>query len=177
VLVQMLAGAASVFRVEGCELVGGHTTEAAQMDPLPTLGFSVTGVVPESRPLLKGPLTPDTCLILTKALGTGMLMVADMKGYVKGDWVEKALDSMLRSSAEAARIFERYGCTACTDVTGFGLVGHLVEMFPRVDEAETIAVTDGDEIVVEISLEDLPLLDGVRESCLEGLFSSLHPEV
>jgi selenide,water dikinase len=103
-------------------------------------------------------------LILTKPLGTGALFAADMRGKAKGKWIQAALASMLQSNRDASHCFLRHGATACTDITGFGLLGHLVEML----KASTACV--------ELSLQDLPLLDGASETMAEGLFSSLHPE-
>ncbi len=76
----------------------------------------------------KGGVSPGERLILTKALGTGVLFFADMRGRARGDWMEAAVASMLRSNAAAARVARAHGATACTDVSGFGLAGHLGEM-------------------------------------------------
>ena len=67
-------------------------------------------------------------LILTKAIGTGTLLAADMRGEGRGAWLTTAVDSMLQSSAAAAAVLRTHGATAATDVTGFGLAGHLLEM-------------------------------------------------
>jgi selenide, water dikinase len=67
-------------------------------------------------------------LILTKAIGTGTLLAADMRGEGRGAWLTTAVDSMLQSSAAAASVLRTHGATAATDVTGFGLAGHLLEM-------------------------------------------------
>ena len=72
-LVQMLAGACSVLAAEGCALAGGHTSEAANGDNSPGIGFSVTGFLPESRVLRKGPLHAGLALVLTKPLGVGVI--------------------------------------------------------------------------------------------------------
>jgi selenophosphate synthase len=91
-------------------------------------GFAITGHVKPEQLLTKSGLKPGQALILTKALGTGSIMAAAMRGQAKGRWISSCLDAMATSSAEAARILRQHGCSAATDVTGFGLVGHAVEM-------------------------------------------------
>ena len=103
-------------------------------------------------------------LILTKPLGTGTLFAADMRLKAKGRWIDGAIESMLASNQAAAACLHKYGATACTDVTGFGLLGHLVEM---------IRPSDGD---VELDLDALPVLGGARETIQAGVFSSLQPQ-
>ena len=164
----MLAGASSVLSAEGCALVGGHTSEAAEGDPSPAMGLSVTGNVLETRVLKKSPLVPGMSLVLTKAIGTGVLMVADMKGILKAEWLHGALTSMLRSNSKAADILRQHGCTVCTDVTGFGLIGHLLEMLS----------SDGSvSCTVDLLLDHVPVLRGARECTFQGLQSSLYVEV
>ena len=107
-------------------------------------------------------------LVLTKAIGTGVLMVADMKGILKAEWLHGALTSMLRSNSKAADILRQHGCTVCTDVTGFGLIGHLLEMLS----------SDGSvSCTVDLLLDHVPVLRGARECTFQGLQSSLYVEV
>ena len=167
-MVQMLAGACEVLRAEGCALVGGHTSEAYLDDPSPAMGLSVTGVVVADRVLRKGPLAAGLSLVLTKPLGVGVLMVADTRAEAEGAWVSGALDSMLRSNAAAAHILQTLGCTCCTDVTGFGLIGHLLEM---------LGSEGGGRLGAELVLEAIPVLEGAVESASRGLRSSIHAEV
>ena len=105
------------------------------------------GVAEKGSLMKKGGMRPGQAIILTKPIGTGTLFAADMRGKVtcfihdeysgrnfetckqaSGRWVSAALDSMRQPSADAARVLMKHGATACTDVTGFGLLGHLVEM-------------------------------------------------
>ena len=102
---------------------GGHTTEG----PEAVMGFAVTGVEDGPR-MRKGPMRPRDALVLTKALGTGALLAAGMRGAAKGRWVAAALAQMQVSNAGAARVAREASVMACTDVTGFGLLGHLKEM-------------------------------------------------
>jgi selenium donor protein len=123
-LVQMLAGACQVLGDEKCSLVGGHTSEGAEL----AMGLSLHGSVHPSKVLQKGPTSAGQYIILTKPLGTGVIMAADMRALSKGIWVKEAISSMLLSNKKAAEVLQSFGCKACTDVTGFGLIGHLIEM-------------------------------------------------
>jgi selenide,water dikinase len=156
----MMAGANEVLSAAGCALVGGHTSEGAEL----ALGFAVNGLVPRAAVLRKGGLEPGDVLILTKPVGTGTLLAADMRGKAKARWVTAAIAHMSESNARAALILRRHGVHAATDVTGFGLVGHLVEMVRAADVDATLA------------LERVPTLDGARETVALGIFSSLQPQ-
>ncbi|MBV8285647.1 MAG: selenide, water dikinase SelD [Hyphomicrobiales bacterium] len=156
----MMAGANEVLREAGCALVGGHTSEGAEL----ALGFAVNGLVPATAALRKGGLEPADGLILTKPLGTGTLLAADMRGKAKARWVMAAIAHMIASNAKAAQILRQHGVHAATDVTGFGLIGHLVEMVRASDVDATLAI------------DRLPLLEGARETLARGIFSSLQPQ-
>jgi selenide,water dikinase len=159
-LYQIMAGAVEVLNASRTALVGGHSSEGAEL----AFGLSVTGTVDRAALLRKGGMKTGDVLILTKPLGTGTLFAADMRLKAKGRWIDGAIESMLASNQAAAACLHKYGATACTDVTGFGLLGHLVEM---------IRPSDGD---VELDLDALPVLDGARETIQAGVFSSLQPQ-
>ena len=106
-----------MLEAAGARLVGGHSAEGSE----PALGFTVTGAVALDRILRKGGLNPADPLILTKPLGTGVLLAAAMQGKAKARWIVAALAAMQQSSGPAARCLTEHGATACTDVTGFGL--------------------------------------------------------
>lgn len=156
----LMIGANEVLSDAGCALVGGHTSEGAEL----ALGFSITGLVAKDQTLRKGGLRPGDLLILTKPIGTGSLLAADMRGKAKARWVMAALQHMTTSNAAAARVLARHGVHAATDVTGFGLIGHLVEMV----RASGVDVT--------LKIAAIPVLDGARQSVAQGIFSSLQPE-
>ena len=159
-LFQMMSGALRVLDGAGAALVGGHTSEGAELG----LGFAVNGTAAEEALLRKGPMASGEMLVLTKPIGTGTLFAADMRHKAKGRWIETALDSMLLSSREAARCLQRFQATACTDVTGFGLIGHLVEMIKQSD------------VDVALDLSAIPFLDGALDTVAAGIFSSLQPQ-
>lgn len=159
-LYQLMAGALKTLSSEGCQLVGGHTSEGSEL----ALGFSVYGTVSADALLTKGALQPGQALILTKPLGQGVVMAAAMHGMGKGRYVTAAQVNMQQSNGPAARILLRHGASACTDVTGFGLLGHLAEMC----KAEGMAV--------EVEAKALPLVEGSLECVATGKLSSLHQE-
>jgi len=156
----MMAGANEVLREAGCALVGGHTSEGAEL----ALGFAINGLITRAAALRKGGLRPGDALILTKPIGTGTLLAADMRGKAKARWVMAAIAHMIQSNGQAADILRRHGVHAATDVTGFGLIGHLVEMV----RASNVDVT--------VAIDRVPLLDGARETMALGIFSSMQPQ-
>ncbi len=159
-LFQMLAGATSVLHDAGAVLIGGHSAEGAEL----MLGLSVNGLADPARLLRKSGLRPGDRLILTRALGTGVIFAADMRHRAQARWVEAALAGMTQPAAGAAAILAGHAATACTDVTGFGLTGHLLEM------AEASGVD------VALDLATVPLLDGAEALLRDGMVSSLHTE-
>jgi selenide,water dikinase len=159
-LTQLLSGALEVLGEANTALVGGHTSEGAEL----ALGFAINGLVEASDVLRKGGMQPGDRLILTKALGIGALFAADMRHKAKGPWIAAAVDSMLQSNREGAQCLHRYQATACTDVTGFGLLGHLIEM------------TKSADVDAELDLNTIPLLQGALESVAAGITSSLQPQ-
>jgi selenide,water dikinase len=157
-LTQLLAGACEVLHDAGTALVGGHTSEGAELG----LGFAVNGLVDRARILRKGGLRVGDRLVLTKPIGTGTLFAADMRHRARGRWIAGAIASMTQTNRHAAAAFLRHNASACTDVTGFGLLGHLVEMIKASD------------VDVEVDLDAVPLLDGAEDAVRAGLVSSLH---
>lgn len=156
-LADMLAGATEMLAADGCALVGGHSAEAAE----PALGFAVTGLAAPARLLRKSGLQPGDALVLTKPLGTGIVLAGHMRGLARSAWLQAAIASMCQSNAEASRILREYGAVACTDVTGFGLAGHLIEMLHASGAA---AVLWPDQV---------PSLPGARELAAHGVESTL----
>ncbi|MGK7861208.1 selenide, water dikinase SelD [Falsiroseomonas sp. E2-1-a4] len=158
-LLAMLRGGQMVLEAEGARLVGGHTAEAAEA----MLGFAITGEVAAEAPLRRGGLRAGDVLLLTKPLGTGTLLAAAMAGAARADWVEAALRQMQVSPFPAARLLTAHGATACADVTGFGLLGHLLEML----RASGVAA--------RLDPDAVPALEGAEAMLAAGHLSTLDP--
>ncbi|MGB9356191.1 MAG: selenide, water dikinase SelD [Azonexus sp.] len=158
---QMMAGAVSVLNAAGCALVGGHTGEGREL----ALGFAINGLIDETlaNVMQKGGMRPGDVLILTKPIGTGTLFAAHARLQAAGRWIDAALESMQVSNRAAVPCLAAHGATACTDLTGFGLLGHLVEM------------TRASGVDAELELSALPLLDGAVDTVAAGILSSLQP--
>ncbi len=156
----MLRGASEVLAADGCALVGGHSAEAAE----PALGFAVTGLADPAKLLRKAGLRPGDVLVLTKPLGTGIVLAGHMRGLARAAWLSAAIASMRTSNAMASRILRGQGVVACTDVTGFGLAGHLLEML-RASHVGALLWPD-----------QLPALPGALELASAGIESTLAPE-
>ncbi|OMH38197.1 selenide, water dikinase SelD [Motiliproteus sp. MSK22-1] len=159
-LYDLLTGALHVLKPTGAVLAGGHSSEGAEL----AFGLTVNGLIDPAKVLRKSGLKPGDVLILTKAVGTGTLFAADMRGKAKGRWVDSAIQSMLVSNQKAAECLQRFGASACTDLTGFGIVGHLIEM------------TKASQVDAVLHVDALPLLDGALETVKAGILSSLQPQ-
>jgi selenide,water dikinase len=157
-LYELLSGAVESLRMLGVVLTGGHTTEGSEM----ALGFSVTGFAEEDRLFQKSKLRLGDVLILTKPLGSGALLAAWMRGQCRATWFAQLVDSMLRPNAVAGAVFARAAVLACTDVTGFGMAGHLLEML------------DASRLSARLRIDRVPLYEGFAEVVAEGIVSSLH---
>ena len=170
-LSETLAGIQSVLQPLGARLVGGHTLEARDSQTGPTnpaglsLVLSVNGRTPAGRHWGKGPLQSGDGLLLCRPIGTGVLFAAAMAGAAQPQWIDAALTQMQQCQASLVELLSRHGCRACTDVTGFGLLGHLGEMLAA--SAEDCRVT------LDISI--IPALRGALRLLSEGWASSLAP--
>ena len=157
---QVMAGALAQIKEEGGELVGGHTSEGLELN----ISVSVTGWVTEE--LIKRPrnASKGDRLILSQPLGTGLLFANAMRGAAKAPWVQAGIDSMLVSNRGAAAILTQPSVNAVTDVTGFGLLGHL----------ENILADDQGAC---IELAALPTLPGVDQLLVEdAVLSTADPK-
>ena len=169
-LFQVMSGVRESLDAEGVTLVGGHTTVGSEL----VVGLSVWGHVPDAAALWpKGErLAPGLALVLTRALGTGVLFHADMAGRAAGAWMAAATAGMLQGNAAAAALARALGpvdpVAAATDITGFGLAGHLGEMLRAAGGPEAISAT--------LDLEALPALPGALELLSMGERSTFHEQ-
>jgi selenide,water dikinase len=158
-LKQILAGALFEFSAVDCKLLGGHTMQGPEL----TVGFVVNGAAlsPDLGFLPKRSLQSGDHLVLTKPLGTGTLFAGHMQLKADGRDIQTAMDMMLQSNAAAAELALKHNASACTDVTGFGLLGHLQEMLEAGQGAE-------------LQLSKLHALPGALESMDAGIRSTMH---
>ena len=149
----ILQGAASKVREAGGTLAGGHTIR----DPEPKYGLAVIGVAHPDRLLRKGGAKPGDVLLLTKPLGTGLLVSGRRRSLTSDADLASAVDTMRRLNRDAAEVLVDHGVRGGTDVTGFGLLGHGLEM----------ARGSGTRFVFDASA--LPALEGALDLARAGV--------
>ncbi len=159
ILYEVTAGAVEEFRRMGATLVGGHTIEGPRL----TVGFTVLADQGRKTPHTKGRLREGDSLVLTKPLGSGILLAAHMQAACRAAWLSPLLQVMLHSNQHAAQLTDDYQISAITDVTGFGLAGHLLEML------------HASKMAARLIPEQIPLLPGTIELLREGIESTLAP--
>jgi selenide,water dikinase len=150
---EILLGGHDKFVEAGASLIGGHTIE----DPELKYGVCVTGTVHPGRMLTHAGARPGDGLVLTKAVGTGVVATAIKGGLASPEHAAAAARSMATLNAAAARLAAEVGAHACTDVTGFGLIGHLLELLRA----------SGVGAVIEARW--VPLLPGALDYCGMGM--------
>lgn len=154
IIIEILRGGAEKVVEAGGALAGGHTVDAKE----PTYGLSVMGLIHPGRVLTKGGARPGDALVLTKPLGVGIITTA-LKGEMADPaHVAGAVESMKKLNRQAAQLIQRVGVHACTDVTGFALLGHAYEMAERSNTK------------FQLYLEKLPFLDGATQYADDNLF-------
>ena len=153
VLQEILRGASYKAAEAGIQILGGHSIELTE----PLFGLSVTGVVDPGRVIRNRGVKVGDALILTKPLGTGILTTALKRGLLDQLQAQKLMECMSELNRQAAEVMLRFTVHACTDVTGFGLLGHLREMIA------------GETVNVRIDTSDVQLLDGVEEMAAQGI--------
>ena len=152
VLEQILAGGLSKMIEAGCTVIGGHSIR----DPEIKFGYAVTGTVDPRRVMANSGARAGDCLVLTKALGTGVISTAIKKGKALPEWVAGATDSMTSLNKRASEIALHYDVHGMTDITGFGLIGH----------ARELALASG--VSLEINAGAIQALPGALESIRAG---------
>lgn len=158
---QVLAGIRAALDPLAVSLVGGHSTTGSEL----FVGLSITGR-PMQGDLILGldGLRDGDQLILTKPLGSGVLLAADMRGLASGQWMEALTDGLLRDNTAAARCAIDHNVDTCTDVSGFGLAGHLHEML----------VSSGAS--AELVASQIPAYVGALSLLRDGLRSTYHEQ-
>lgn len=151
---EILRGGAEKVREAGGVVAGGHTID----DDEPKFGLSVMGIVHPRRILTKGGGQPGDALVLTKPLGGGLIATAAKGDVADAAHVAAAVQSMSRLNRRASQLLQEIGVHACTDITGFGLLGHASEM------------ADKGGVRLRFALSRLPLLPGVARYADEWLF-------
>lgn len=153
---RVLDGAALVLTEAACTLIGGHTVD----DPEPKYGLAVTGLIHPDDLVSKAGARPGDRLVLTKAIGTGLIATAIKRGSETEEQKSAAVASMATLNAGASTAMLRVGVHAGTDVTGYGLIGHLGEM------------VRASAVSARIRLSSVPLLPGVRDLAAGGVVPS-----
>jgi selenide,water dikinase len=154
VLERILAGGLSKMTEAGCAVIGGHSVR----DPEIKFGYSVTGTIHPDRVWANSTAREGDRLVLTKALGTGVISTAIKRGEAKQSWIDAATKSMTTLNAQAAQVAAngKFRIHAATDITGFGLIGHLREM------------AKGSGLSVRIHSASVPLLEGAVDCVRSG---------
>jgi selenide,water dikinase len=154
ILERILAGGLSKMIEAGCTVIGGHSIR----DEETKFGYSVTGMVHPNKVLANAGAKPGDALILTKALGTGVISTAIKQGKAEPAWIEAAVRSMTTLNKRAAEAItsDDFRVSAMTDITGFGLIGHLRE------------VALASDVSIAISASRVPVLEGALECVRAG---------
>jgi selenide,water dikinase len=154
VLEQILAGGLAKMMEAACVVIGGHSVR----DPEIKFGYAVTGTIHPERVWKNSGARAGDTLILTKALGTGVISTAIKRGEARQQWIDAAVESMTTLNARAAQIAEegKFAVHAATDITGFGLIGHARE------------VAAGSGVSLRIRSGNVPLLEGAMECVRAG---------
>jgi selenide, water dikinase len=161
VVADVLRGGGDVCREAGVVVVGGHTID----DEEPKFGLSVMGVVDPDRVVRNIGVCPGDVFILTKAIGTGVIGTALKRGLESEDSAREVVESMATLNRDACEAMQEVGVHAATDVTGFGIAGHLHEML------------EGSGCAGEIEFGTLPLFDDVLDYAADGVVPGRTAEV
>lgn len=153
VLRQILEGGIHKMKEAGVVLVGGHSVEDKELK----YGLSVTGFVHPDRVLTKKNIQPGDQLILTKPLGTGIINTAIKGNLASAEIIEQITQLMARLNKLPAEIMKNYPVNACTDITGFGLLGHLAEMI------------DGSNLAIRLQAGNIPIIPETRDYAVMGM--------
>lgn len=155
VLGEILRGGQQAMNAEGVVVIGGHSVDDQEMK----FGYAVTGIIHPDKVISNAGAKPGDVLILTKPIGTGAINTAVKKGAAADSTIAAAIKAMTTSAAAASKAMQRLGASACTDITGFGLLGHAFEM------------AKASEVTLSIAAKDVPLLPNVMELIEQGMLT------
>lgn len=155
VLGQILAGGQRAMTDHGVVVIGGHSVDDQEMK----FGYAVTGTINPNRVITNAGSKPGDVLILTKAIGTGAINTAVKKGVASETAMAAAIKAMTTSNAVASKVMMKFGANACTDITGFGLIGHAFE------------VAKASNVTLSIESANVPLLPDVLDLIEVGMLT------
>jgi selenide, water dikinase len=155
VLGEILSGGQSAMNEEGVVILGGHSVDDVEIK----IGYAVTGIIDPKYIITNSQSKPGDILILTKPIGTGAISTAIKRGVASTEAIEAAMRAMTTSAALASREMQEVGVHACTDVTGFGLLGHAYEM------------ARASKVCLIIEAARVPLLPDVLDLIAQGMLT------
>ncbi len=155
ILGAILAGGQAAMNEAGVVVIGGHSVDDKEMK----FGYAVTGVIHPKKVVTNAGAQVGDMLILTKPIGTGAINTAVKRGKARPDTEAAAIKAMTTSAAAASKVMQKVGVNACTDVTGFGLLGHGYEM------------AKGSNVTLNIDSKRVPLLPDVLELIADGMLT------
>lgn len=155
VLGKILLGGQLAMNSENVVVIGGHSVDDTEMK----IGYAVTGIVDPGKVIRNSGARPGDTLILTKPIGTGAINTAVKKGVADEVTIAAAISAMTMSAASASKAMQQLGVNACTDITGFGLLGHAYEM------------AKASNVTLEIDSAQVPLLPNVIELIKKGMLT------
>jgi len=155
ILAEVINGGLDVMGEAGCTVIGGHSID----DKEPKYGFSVTGVI-KDNPLLNNSISDKDKLYITKPLGTGIIATAIKKDMASEEEILEATNNMVALNKNALKFAKDNNANALTDITGFGLLGHLTEMI------------NGTKLSAVINSDNIPVIKGVYDLLNKGIYPS-----
>ena len=157
ILVEILRGGADKVNEAGAVIIGGHTLQDSEIK----YGLSVTGIIHPDRMVTNAGARAGDVLVLTKPLGTGLIISAIKANKVFGEHISLATKSMVSLNKTAAEVMLEVGVSACTDITGFGLIGHAYEL------------AEASKVTLSFVAERIPIFDGCERYVKMGLIQGV----
>ncbi len=153
ILGAILKGGYDKAREAGVIVVGGHTID----DEEPKYGMAVTGIIEPGKQITKSEAKPGDVLIITKPIGTGIITTAAKQGIADNAIIQKAIEVMSSLNHNASDVMTKIGANACTDITGYGLIGHLG------------SILEASSVGAKLTLSDIPMIDGISGLLKQGI--------